>query len=142
MEIPAARIALFVANFLGRPLAIERHNLQIPRDRNGRRKEANLAVAGLILELSLDCNRLSVRGERPAVRRHRIHFQLLPDAERSLKDRHAFLDRGQIENLCARVRRLPELEIGERVDYEPDRLVALCSGGIDVHIRRGVSLRR
>ncbi len=70
-----------MANILGRSLPVERHDLQLPLNRNRSWQKANLAVAGLILELPRNRDCLSLRPQRIAELRRSVYLQILADPE-------------------------------------------------------------
>src|SRR5260370_5418125 len=104
---------LLVANVLRGALPIQRQNLQLPIEGHSGGQKTNLAIASLILEVCLNRDHFPIGPQRIAEFRHGVYFQLLPDAEAPLKNWHAFLDRGQIENLRARVSGRSDFKIRE-----------------------------
>src|SRR5206468_2975321 len=98
---------LFMLDRVRSALPVERQDLQLPVNGNGRRHETDLAVAGLIVELAGNLYRCPIRAERIAEIGRARYLDVLPDAERSLKDRYPLLDCREVENFRLRiVRRL------------------------------------
>jgi len=79
-------------NILWRSLPIERHDLQLPLNRDRGRQKTNLAIAGLIFDLTRNRDEFTIRTKRVAEVRRRGHLHVLAGAECALEDRHALID--------------------------------------------------
>jgi len=89
---------LFVANVFRSALSIERQHLQTPLHRDGLRQEANLAVAGLVLDFSGNRQGFAIGAQRVAEIRRGADPDILADAECARKDWYALFDGRQIED--------------------------------------------
>ena len=81
-----------MANGFGGALPIERENLHVPLHGDGFGEETDLAVAGLVFDLSRDGQGLAVGAKRVAELRGRGHFDVLANTEGSGEDGHALFD--------------------------------------------------
>ena len=127
---------LFMANVFRSPLPVERQNLQMPLHGKAFGKEADLAVAGLILDLSRNGQGFAFRAQGVAEVRGGADLDVLPDAEGSGENGYALFDGRQIERFRGRINRRPQLSFRGGIDRQLDWLIVQSSGSVHVNVRR------
>jgi hypothetical protein len=127
---------LLVADGFGSAFAIEGQNAKMPLHRDGFGKEADLAVAGLILDFPGNGQGFPVRAQSAAEVVCGAHFDVLANTERAGKDGHSLFDGRQVQLLGGRVHDGPQLRFGRGIEHQLDGLVILRAGCVDVNVRR------
>ena len=127
---------LSVPNVLGRALAIERQDLELPLQRQGIWQEARFAIACLIVERSGNPKNPSIGPKRIAEVRRGAYLYILPDTERPFEYGNALIYGRQEQNLGRRVNLRPELQVRSRINDQFNRLVAFRTLCINMDIAR------
>src|SRR4029077_14651965 len=137
-----SEMGLLVANGFGGAVAVERQNAKMPLHGDGFGEEADLAVAGLILDFPGNGQGSPVGAKSAAEVRGGTDQDVLPDAERPGEDGHVLFYGRQIQVLRWRITDRPELGFGRGIEHQLDGLVVLGSGGVDMNVRRELEFSR